>query len=217
MRAVMSSPKRARTGMQRDNLVVELVDRWVVRMAPLPWAERLHLLADIHEQLLEDLADLKRYAELSPHFIAGLIDRLGRPPCCCEEQAHIYANSADQAHRAASGEWFANARANKPAPAGAASALSRKASIDRRRAPRIIVDRPATLMASGRPMDCRLVDISTSGAGVELQEALRVGSRIEIELPHRGKAAGNVVRAEPPCFGLAFLTPIAPETIAALH
>ncbi|NBC33325.1 MAG: hypothetical protein GVY13_11675 [Alphaproteobacteria bacterium] len=199
-------------------MVRELVDRWGPRLEPLPWPERLELLADIHEQLFEDIGDLQRYAEISPQLVAGLIDRWGMPPVVCDEQAHIYANSAVDFHRAASGEWFhrshdsdgSRGKTRRPA-------LKTQESIDRRRAPRVVVDRPTTLVASGRPLGCRLVDVSTSGAGIEVAEPLSLGSRIEIDLPNDRKAAGKVVRAEPPSFGLVFATPIPSETVAALQ
>lgn len=202
--------------MEDSGLVSELTDRWAPRLAPLPWSERLDLLADIHEQLFEDIGDINRYADISPHFIAGLVERWGRPSVLCEEQAQIYANSADEGHRTASGNWLQNRMAGSKAAATARRQVP-PTTIDRRRAPRIVVDRPVTVVASGRPLGCRLVDISTGGAGIEMTEALSVGARIEIALPDNGKAAGKVVRAVPPTFGLAFVTPLSPETVAALQ
>lgn len=203
--------------MERNGLVGELVDRWASRLATVPWPERLELLADIHEQLLEDIGDLQRYAEISPQLLAGLVERWAAPIIVCDEQAHIYANSANESHRAASGAWF-NRRRSQAISAETATMDSRsRASIDRRQAPRVVVDRPATVFSSGRPLGCRLVDLSTGGAGIEMAEPLSLGSRIEIKLPDNRQAAGKVVRAEPPTFGLAFVTPIPPDAVAALR
>jgi hypothetical protein len=92
--------------MDKDGLAEELVDRWSGALKRRSWAERLQLLTDIHEKLREDVDSLRTYAELSPRFIAQVVDRLGEGEVTCEEQAHIYASSMRADHREAAGRFF---------------------------------------------------------------------------------------------------------------
>jgi hypothetical protein len=92
--------------MDTDGLVEELVDRWSGALKRRSWAERLQLLTDIHEKLREDVDSVKTYADLSPRFIARVVDRLNEGEVICEEQAHIYASSIRADHREAAGRFF---------------------------------------------------------------------------------------------------------------
>lgn len=89
-----------------DGLAEELVDRWSGALQRRNWPERLQLLTDIHEKLMEDVNSWETYAELSPRFIARLVDRLGEGDVTCEEQAHVYASSIRPDHREAAGRFF---------------------------------------------------------------------------------------------------------------
>ena len=203
--------------MTNTALVSELVERWAPRLSPLPWKERLGLLVDIHEQLFEDIGDLRQSAEISPLLVAALIKRWGTPAVVCAEQAQIYANSESQFHRAAASEWFSRGRTGSRMPKQVAEEAGMTASIDRRRGPRVLIDRPATLMSAGRPLGCRILDISTDGAGIELGEPLSIGASIELDVPENGRLEGNVVRAEPPSVGVAFKKPIPADILAAFQ
>ena len=88
-------------------LAAELAARWLPQLAKNDWSERLRLLDRIHEQLQDDLNDLQLYSEVSPFFVRDVIRLLGGGPITCEAQAHVYANSADGAHRNAAGDWLA--------------------------------------------------------------------------------------------------------------
>lgn len=96
------------------NLVAELLKRWFTTFAAQNWQERLALLNELHDQLLEDLGDWEVYCAVFPAFIAALIDRLGDSAVSSEPQAHIYANSQREEHRRAAGDWLA---ANRPGAA----------------------------------------------------------------------------------------------------
>ena len=89
-----------------ESLVDELVTSWVPLFEPKNWPERLHLLNEVHEQLQEDIGDLEVYSAVSPAFIRELIERLQGGPVGSAAQAHIYANSSDDDHRQAAGEWL---------------------------------------------------------------------------------------------------------------
>lgn len=89
-------------------LAEDLVRRWMPDFATRDWGARLRLLNEMHEQLLEDLGDLDLYCAVSPIFIRQLIDELADGPINSVAQAHIYANSADEEHRRAAGEWLAH-------------------------------------------------------------------------------------------------------------
>lgn len=90
-----------------EPLVEELVQRWLRQFKDQSWAERLELLNEMHEQLLEDLGDMDLYCAVSPLFIARLIEALAEDPIGSMAQAHIYANSANEEHRRAAGDWLA--------------------------------------------------------------------------------------------------------------
>jgi len=92
---------------QAEKLSTELAGRWAVVFAAKSWDERLELLNQVHEQLQEDLGDLEMYSTVSPMFIRKLIERLANGPVVSVAQAHIYANSQDEGHRRAAGEWLA--------------------------------------------------------------------------------------------------------------
>jgi len=111
--AAMQAPRadldsaRADTVREAEQLSTELAARWVRTFAAKDWRERLELLNQVHEQLQEDLRNLELYSAVSPLFIRKLIERLPNGPVRSLPQAHIYANSADEGHRRAAGEWLA--------------------------------------------------------------------------------------------------------------
>jgi hypothetical protein len=106
----MEPPLPANPSPAAERLADELTRRWSPAFAPKNWAERLELLNQLHEQLLEDLGDLDLYCAVSPLFISKLIVGLSEGPVTSAAQAHIYANSADDEHRRAAGEWLAGQR-----------------------------------------------------------------------------------------------------------
>jgi hypothetical protein len=187
------------------DLVAELVDRWAPTFQSRSWTGRLSLLTEIHEQLLDDLGNFDVFAEVSPRFIAGLIDRLDEGPVRCAEQAHIYANSGKDRHRRLAGDWFEAQRKGAP---------PQPRERDRRARPRRVVNLPAAVSAEGRRVDCRLIDISETGALVEAPALhLPVGAEVDLELPSFGPAAGAVVRLAPPHFALVFRQPVDAATV----
>jgi hypothetical protein len=92
---------------EAEKLSTELAARWAVIFTPKSWDERLELLNQVHEQLQEDLGNLEMYSTVSPMFIRKLIELLSNGPVVSVAQAHIYANSQDEGHRRAAGEWLA--------------------------------------------------------------------------------------------------------------
>jgi hypothetical protein len=90
-----------------ESLAEELARRWTGSFAAKNWRERLELLNQLHEQLLEDLGDLELYSAISPIFIRKLILNLSGGPVTSAAQAHIYANSDDDGHRKEAGDWLA--------------------------------------------------------------------------------------------------------------
>ena len=189
-------------------LIAELVDRWAPIMQSRSWAGRLALLTEIHEQLLDDLGGFDVFTAVSPGLIAGLIERLGGGAVTCEEQGHIYANSGAEQHRQLAGEWFNEVRGTRAVPCRPAP------SRDRRAAPRRRVNLSTSLLADGRRIDCRLIDISNSGALVEAASLTPdLGAKIDLALPNQGMAAAAVVRLVPPHVALAFQQPVDAATV----
>ena len=90
-----------------DVLLDELARRWTPAFAARDWPERLALLNEMHEQLLEDLGDFDLYCAVSPAIIRRLIDNVADGAVSSAAQAHIYANSGSDEHRRLAGEWLA--------------------------------------------------------------------------------------------------------------
>lgn len=188
--------------MKIDALANELAERWAPLMRPMDWRQRLRVLGEIHEKLLEDLGNFDVYAELSPRFIARLIEQMSNGAVISLEQAHIYANSGDPRHRAASGDWFRRSRSGENAVISPVP--------DRRVASRHPVNRPASFRGNaGGSLDCWLVNLSRSGALITAPDIPDMGSEIVLDIPEVGAATGDVVRVAPPTFALHFHTPLA--------
>jgi hypothetical protein len=98
-------------------LAEELARRWTPDFTIRDWPGRLQLLNEVHEQLLEDLGDLNLYSAVSPAFIRKLIENLpGGGPVTSIAQAHIFANSEDEEHRRAAGEWLEHHKTGPTTP-----------------------------------------------------------------------------------------------------
>jgi PilZ domain len=80
----------------------------------------------------------------------------------------------------------------------------RPSGADRRSFPRYAVDLPAHLSINGKTAECRLVDISASGALLRTDRRLGVGDRISVNLPHCGPTIGTVVRLTPSHVAVSF-------------
>ena len=94
-------------------LAAELAKRWQPALVGKSWAERFELIRQMHEQMQDDLEDLQLYAEVSPNLIQQIIEGLSGGAIESVEQAQIYANSANKAHREAAGAWLAKHHAGK--------------------------------------------------------------------------------------------------------
>lgn len=189
--------------MQGHELAAELAERWGDDLEAHPWPERLRLLSEIHEQLLADLSDFALYSEVSPRFIAGLIAGWGAGQIAALEQAQIYANSADEGHRALAATWLTQNRTVKTdGPAARAGFREQRA------APRYVVNAPTHIRHEDGRKPCLLVDISRGGALIDFASPLSIGTHIELEIPTHGPEVGAVVRAALPLFGLAFAAPV---------
>ena len=90
-----------------SELAVELAERWLGPIRAADWAGRLSLLNDVHDHLREEIPDFDRFCDVFPQFIAELIRRIADPTVRSSDQAHIFANSADERHRQAAAAWFA--------------------------------------------------------------------------------------------------------------
>lgn len=92
------------------DLAVELADRWLPAIEAAGWHDRLMLLNEVHDHLREEIPDFERFCDVFPRFIAELIDRLADPVIRSADQAHVFANSANPAHRNAAAAWFREQR-----------------------------------------------------------------------------------------------------------
>jgi hypothetical protein len=112
----MASSEAADSDRHVKTLAEELARRWTRDFAARDWPERLRLLNEVHEQLLEDLGDLDLYSAVSPAFIRKLIENLPADPVASVAQAHIFANSGNEEHRRAAGEWLEHHKTGPATP-----------------------------------------------------------------------------------------------------
>jgi len=89
-----------------EDLAEELSRRWLPLFVQIEWPARLKLLEEMHQQLQEDLGNLGIYCAVSPVLTRKLIQKLAGGPVSSMAQAHIYANSDDEEHRRAAGDWL---------------------------------------------------------------------------------------------------------------
>ena len=167
-----------------QRLVEDLVDFCFSPFEQGNWEQRFQVLGKIHEQLRTDLATDAEYRDISPRFVAAVIERLGAPPVESGAQAKIYALSSNEVHRDASRAWTMQNRVEEPAN------LS-----DRRRFPRKIVNLLTDIWIQGFTFPCRLVDISRGGARVAVQqtEAPEPGTPVRVIVPDKGICDAIVV------------------------
>lgn len=100
-------PRRT-NGPSVDDGAEALVRRFAGPLSVKNWAERLAALTEMHDQLVEDINDFNYFCEVFPRLVNGLIKTFGSPEIASLEQAQIYANSSDPAHRDAAGVWMKN-------------------------------------------------------------------------------------------------------------
>jgi hypothetical protein len=87
-------------------IALEVAERWLHQLKPVPWEQRILLLNDLHQYLRDNLASLEVFCDVFPEAIALIIERLGNEPIATVGQAHVYANSLDENHRQMAKAWF---------------------------------------------------------------------------------------------------------------
>ena len=75
---------------------------------------------------------------------------------------------------------------------------------ERRRHPRHVVDLPTHIVINGRPIGCRLIDVSRGGALIAAPTTVTVGDRVLLQMPGQGDVVATVVRTTPISFALSF-------------
>src|SRR5438309_2208731 len=95
-----------RTDVDRRALAAELAERCAPLLSPRDWEGVSFALGEMHDQLLEDLADEGEFDGVFGDMVACLIDRLGNPDIASWPQAHIYARSTDPNHRGRAVLWM---------------------------------------------------------------------------------------------------------------
>src|SRR5262245_37841650 len=81
---------------------------------------------------------------------------------------------------------------------------SRSYGSERRQHPRHVVDLPTHIVIDGRPIACRLIDVSRGGALIAAPAAVTVGDQVLLQIPGSGDVVARVVRTTPVSFALAF-------------
>lgn len=87
-------------------IALEVAERWLHQLKPVSWEQRVLLLNDLHQYLRDNLASLEVFCDVFPEAIALIIERLGNEPIGSVGQAHVYANSQEEAHRLMAKAWF---------------------------------------------------------------------------------------------------------------
>jgi hypothetical protein len=75
---------------------------------------------------------------------------------------------------------------------------------ERRRYPRYAVDLPATVTIGGKRVPCRLANVSSGGALITGLPTVKVGSKVELDMPGTGTVSATVVRLTETHIGLMF-------------
>jgi hypothetical protein len=75
---------------------------------------------------------------------------------------------------------------------------------ERRRHPRHVVDLPTHIVIDGRPIGCRLIDVSRGGALIAAPTTVTVGDQVLLQIPGSGDVVAKVVRTTPISIALAF-------------
>ncbi|ABI55503.1 PilZ domain-containing protein [Alkalilimnicola ehrlichii MLHE-1] len=183
--------------MNVEELAEELADFWASALVERDWAGRLELMNRIHEQLYKDLEDERTFRQVSLHFVAAAIHRLGDPPVTSDAQAEIYAQSADEAHCQAARLWWKHGRGGNEAGEAAGE--------ERRRYQRRVVDEPSLVWIGEHTVACRLVDLSAGGARVTaFATDLGVGTQVRVAMPDGEVQPAKVVHANACSAGLRF-------------
>jgi hypothetical protein len=87
-----------------------VAEEWAERCAPLlsmrDWATVHAALGELHDQLREDIPDEAEFALVFADLVSGIIRRLGDAPVQSLSQAHVYACSGEDDHRALADAWL---------------------------------------------------------------------------------------------------------------
>ncbi len=75
---------------------------------------------------------------------------------------------------------------------------------DRRTAKRYAVDLPNQIVVKNQRIDCRLVDISSTGALLKSDQKATIGADVAVALPGIGEMVGKVVRVSSSHIALSF-------------
>ena len=94
------------TNVDRRALAVELADLCAPLLSPHDWEGVNSALGEMHDQLVENLADEDEANGVFGEMVACLIDKLGNPDIASWPQARIYARSADPNHRERAALWM---------------------------------------------------------------------------------------------------------------
>jgi hypothetical protein len=82
--------------------------------------------------------------------------------------------------------------------------LPQRKNDERRASTRYAVNLPTHLSIQGADAECRLIDISATGALLKTNRAAVVGDKISVDLPGLGPTIGTVVRISESHLAIAF-------------
>jgi len=82
--------------------------------------------------------------------------------------------------------------------------LPQRKGSERRLSPRYAVNLPTHLAIQGVDAECRLIDISASGALLKTNRPAMVGDKVSVDLPGLGPTIGTVVRISASHMAIAF-------------
>lgn len=109
-----------KTAAEVGEEIRSLLDFWAPAFAKINWSDRLQLLEQIDEEIRRDWRHAPEVRSISEEFTAKLLDRLGRSPISCRDQADFYLNSLNVQDRDAASAW----RAQGCSPDGAAASAA---------------------------------------------------------------------------------------------
>lgn len=195
---------KKREDMNETLAVDKVLSSWLLPLLNRSWPERLALIEEIDSKIQSDFESAEFCQSVSRKFTAKIIDRLLPGNVICKEQAFIYLNSSNPIHRQAGHLWLL---IHEPTYAGfiASNQGTLPRDAERRHAARHDIDLAGTLATGGLALEAKMVDVSTTGARLQIDHPPQAGSLVFFDVPFLGRMAASVVWVAATFIGLAFV------------
>jgi hypothetical protein len=203
-----SSSREGGKPVDVNAVAAELLKRWATTFTQLTWKRRLALLEQIEAQLFDDFSDEVTCQQVSQKFTSQVLQRIPIEAVVSKEQASILLNSDDERNRQAARAWLVLHRASSDlADDGSSGQASNK-----RLATRYNVNLPGIIADDETFAMGQLIDISATGARVEVYSTPPASRQVFVEFPLIGRVMATAMWVASQFVGLSFATdPLKPK------